>query len=94
MQNQNNFNALRDGRPFPLLSTLPVDGNGRFHQQAHQRCRQVPFVRILRHVVEMVDGEQTVCGEQNPNEDGARDGEAFAAHGTIRRNKTTAIPKR
>ena len=84
------FGVSKCNWPFPLLSAFPVDGDRRFHQQAHQRRGQVPLVGILRDDIQTVDGEETVNGEHHPNEDGARDREAFAAHDTLRRPTATA----
>jgi len=72
--------SLRRDSPFPLLSAFLENCDGCFHQEAHERRGQVPLVGVLRDDVEPVDGEEAVCGEHHANEDGARDGEAFAAH--------------
>jgi len=46
----------------------------------HQRRGQIPFIRVLRHGVQTVDGQQTVRSEHHTNEDGSRDCKTFAAH--------------
>ena len=49
--------VLRRNLPFPLLSSFPVDRDGRFHEQAHERRRQIPLVGVLGDDVEPIDGE-------------------------------------
>ena len=72
---------LRRNWPLPLLSALLEDRDGRFHEQAHQRCGEVPLVGVLGDDVEPVDGEETVRAEHDADEHGATDGEAqLTAH--------------
>ena len=81
MHSHTKFYVLRRDWPFPFLSTFLENCNGRFHQQTHQRRAQIPLGGVFGHDVQPVDGEQTVRGKHHANEDGAKDGEAFSAHG-------------